>query len=708
VALDDRACFATVLQFAEGMTLFELLDRRSCVPAPLLEEYGYTLGALSKRLRSLPPPASERAAGEWDLVAALGHRPQLAAVEDEAIRALCGRAFDDFERHVLHHPSMGAPGAVITPASSSEGLQRSWIHGDANDFNVIVTRSVGGDRVSGLTLPGREAADAAGDGVGSTSNVEWHEGLPSSLRIVDWDDLAYSWRVNEPAIALTYLLMDRADPVATAAGFLRHYCEVAPLNRTEARLLLPLVRTRLAVSLCQSASSAAAAQAAGDAARAQYILVHARPASRLLRFLMASPGAREMSAAGHGGAGADFATVHTAPHDEEDAVQRLLAACGHLCPPRAPQSYVHHPALYAEQRSASEAAVAALDALAMAGGLRAITPAILQPSGVAAGAAKGGDWGRGAVADTSVAFFEAPAGWWQVPPFICDLTGSGRSDAAASAAVDGAHTSSAAAVARSAAAPVLSCAVAGEGSVGGPIALPKAARQPPVSWGCYGENRGIYTSEHFAGSAAERRTVHLGVDLELPAGAPIAAPLSGVVHSWARNSEELDYGPTVILRHTLPLPRSAPAADTAASDGVDDAGSTGSVTFFTLYGHLSVSSILTPAGRWRLRPGQAVAAGEVVGWVGGSHVNGGWPPHLHFQINSELNHGGWQGDYPGVCSPADWPVYHVLCPDPNIVLRCPFVKPHGPWGAVARVGVSDSRGVAASQVSGAATSTPGR
>jgi len=366
---------------------------------------------------------------------------------------------------------------------------------------------------------------------------------------------------------------------------------------------------------------------------------------------------------------------------------------------------VHHPALSEEQRAASEAAVAALDALAMSGGLHPITPAVLQPFGAAAGAAKAGDWGRGAVADTSVAFFKAPAGWWQVPPFICDLTGTGRSDTAASAAVDVAQTSSTAAADSSAAAPVPSSAVAGDGRVCGTVAPPKAAPQPPVSWGRYGENRGIYTSEHFAGSAAERRTVHLGVDLELPAGAPIAAPLSGVVHSWARNAEELDYGPTVVLRHTLPLPRSGAAADTATTNAADDAGSTASVTFFTLYGHLSVSSILTPGGQWRLRPGQAVAAGEVVGWVGGSHVNGGWPPHLHFQINSELSHGGWQGDYPGVCSPADWPVYHVLCPDPNVVLRCPFVEPHGLWGHDARVGGSDSCGVAATDDGGAVTST---
>jgi len=69
-----------------------------------------------------------------------------------------------------------------------------------------------------------------------------------------------------------------------------------------------------------------------------------------------------------------------------------------------------------------------------------------------------------------------------------------------------------------------------------------------------------------------------------------------------------------------------------------------------------------------------------VGWVGGPHVNGGWPPHLHLQLVTELQLGGWQGDYPGVCARGDWPAYRRLCPDPNLLLRCPWLPPDG-WGA---------------------------
>jgi len=193
-----------------------------------------------------------------------------------------------------------------------------------------------------------------------------------------------------------------------------------------------------------------------------------------------------------------------------------------------------------------------------------------------------------------------------------------------------------------------------------------------VGWGKYAEDRTIYTSEHFAaedggggggggGAGGSARTIHLGVDLQLPAGTALRAPLAGVVHSWARNEPALDYGPAVVLRHDVAV-----------------AGA-GAVTFYTLWGHLSLSTLLTPSGSWRLTPGARLRAGEVLGWVGGAHVNGGWPPHLHLQVNTELEHGGWAGDYPGVCAREDFGVYSALCPDPNVLLRCPAVPPHGAW-----------------------------
>ncbi|WP_447975505.1 aminotransferase class III-fold pyridoxal phosphate-dependent enzyme [Nitrospira sp. Kam-Ns4a] len=164
--------------------------------------------------------------------------------------------------------------------------------------------------------------------------------------------------------------------------------------------------------------------------------------------------------------------------------------------------------------------------------------------------------------------------------------------------------------------------------------------------GRYDEPRLIYLGEDYQppGTEVEEwRTVHLGLDLNLAPGAPILAPLAGTVHSFRNNSAPGDYGPTVILRHE-PEP---------------------GLEFFTLYGHLDRESLDG------LRAGQAVAKGARIGRVGNSAVNGGWPPHLHVQLITDLlDHAG---TFPGVCAERDRALWLNLCPNPNLIAQIPDV-----------------------------------
>src|SRR6266478_1287023 len=71
-----------------------------------------------------------------------------------------------------------------------------------------------------------------------------------------------------------------------------------------------------------------------------------------------------------------------------------------------------------------------------------------------------------------------------------------------------------------------------------------------VGVGRYAEARPIYTSALFGSSenpTDERRTIHLGMDLQVQTGSAVRAPLDGVVHAMAHNHAALDYGPVVIL-----------------------------------------------------------------------------------------------------------------------------------------------------------------
>jgi 4-aminobutyrate aminotransferase-like enzyme/Ser/Thr protein kinase RdoA (MazF antagonist) len=167
-----------------------------------------------------------------------------------------------------------------------------------------------------------------------------------------------------------------------------------------------------------------------------------------------------------------------------------------------------------------------------------------------------------------------------------------------------------------------------------------------VGLGRYDEARLLYSAPQFASSASttgvdERRTVHLGIDLFTGPGSAVYAPLDGVVHTLANNTAEFDYGPLVILRHET-------------SEGLD---------FYTLYGHLAKTVLGT------LRVGQRIAQGEKFARLGSRHENGGWPPHLHFQIILDLLEK--DADSPGVARASERGVWASLSPDPNLLLRIP-------------------------------------
>lgn len=172
------------------------------------------------------------------------------------------------------------------------------------------------------------------------------------------------------------------------------------------------------------------------------------------------------------------------------------------------------------------------------------------------------------------------------------------------------------------------------GSLGDPDILPGQ----PLRAGGFGEDRADYTSPLFAPGDEEPRTVHLGIDVFAPAGAEVFAPLAGVVHSFADNARPEDYGPTIILTHE-PEP---------------------GVVFHTLYGHLSRESLEG------LAEGLPVAQGQRIATLGDRSVNGGWAPHLHFQIMLDML--GLKGDFPGVCRRSERDRWLALCPDPAPLL----------------------------------------
>ena len=168
------------------------------------------------------------------------------------------------------------------------------------------------------------------------------------------------------------------------------------------------------------------------------------------------------------------------------------------------------------------------------------------------------------------------------------------------------------------------------------------AENAVVGIGRYNEARRCYSTDEFRDKNSNLwRTVHLGIDLFMEPGSSIYAPINGIVHSFNDNATRFDYGPTIILEHR-------PA---------------GCPTFYTLYGHLSPSSLEG------LSPGIPVKKGQKIATLGRYPENGDWPPHLHFQIITDML--GEEGTFPGVAASRDRAVWLSLCPDPNLILGIP-------------------------------------
>jgi len=160
--------------------------------------------------------------------------------------------------------------------------------------------------------------------------------------------------------------------------------------------------------------------------------------------------------------------------------------------------------------------------------------------------------------------------------------------------------------------------------------------------GGYAEHRTVYRRSGLFGSSAaelseEPRRLHLGIDIWGKPYTAVMAPLNGIVHSFAFNDNFGDYGVTIILTHQL-----------------------SGITFYTLYGHLSLNSIKN------LREGELIKRGDIFAEFGIPIENGHWPPHLHFQIIADLQ--GWKGDYPGVCKFSERERWLSNCPDPDLIL----------------------------------------
>jgi Ser/Thr protein kinase RdoA (MazF antagonist) len=185
-----------VLTWIDG----EVLAKSTARGSVLFESIGLSMANIDAALCDFSHPAMRRVL-QWDLRRA-GMARENAALLPHDRRTRVERLFTQWER------------------IDWTALRHSVIHGDANDYNVIV----GAGRMVGL---------------------------------LDFGDMVYTATVCDLAIALAYTMLDENEPLSAAAQVISAYQHRYPLTEAEQQVLFPLILARLCMSVCYSAHNRA-------------------------------------------------------------------------------------------------------------------------------------------------------------------------------------------------------------------------------------------------------------------------------------------------------------------------------------------------------------------------------------------------------------------------------------------------------------------
>ena len=175
----------------------------------LLREIGSMLGTLDLQLRDFEHAAASRTL-QWDMrTAAESIQLHLSEHRDPARRARV--------EAILQLLEQSRP--IVAQ------LRQSVIHNDGNDYNIIVEP------------PSRAQPFEPARVIG----------------LIDFGDLLYTWTIAEVAIAATYCMLGKADPLAAASHVIAGYHQAFPIPEAELEAIFPLILGRLGLSVTLAA-----------------------------------------------------------------------------------------------------------------------------------------------------------------------------------------------------------------------------------------------------------------------------------------------------------------------------------------------------------------------------------------------------------------------------------------------------------------------
>ena len=188
--------FIRLVDYLEGQFMKDTpIKEKNC------ERTGQFLGRLSHALAGFQHPGAIREFA-WDVQPVHFIRERLSYLKSENDRKTVSHFLDEYEANVIPH---------------SKKLRLAVIHNDGNDHNILVNEK------------------------GETTGI------------IDFGDMVYSYQALEPAVCMSYVALEKNDPVTAMAPVLKGYHSCFPLKDDELKSVLFLSCVRLCITVTMAA-----------------------------------------------------------------------------------------------------------------------------------------------------------------------------------------------------------------------------------------------------------------------------------------------------------------------------------------------------------------------------------------------------------------------------------------------------------------------
>ena len=198
IEIEGKERICRMLSYLEGELLGNVKPTKT-----LHESIGKFVAELDLKLRSFNNNIIKARKSQWDIQYLHLNKKYINDVTNAKNRTLVRYFFQQFEENVTR----------IFPE-----LRNSIIHGDANEWNILVNNG----KVTG---------------------------------IIDFNDLSYTPLINELAITIAYACLYTDNILESASVIIESYHKVLALEEKEITILYYLIAARLCISVCNAANS---------------------------------------------------------------------------------------------------------------------------------------------------------------------------------------------------------------------------------------------------------------------------------------------------------------------------------------------------------------------------------------------------------------------------------------------------------------------